>query len=106
MVSRAEFLQHVIVYGAMMAAALGVVAYVRYRYDVGHRVFRRLALAWAASIVGVVVLSLTSKVTTTRCTRDPSEFCRYNDNIPFMATLVFLFFCTCLTRAFFLHFNR
>ena len=103
MVSRAEFLQHVIVSGAMMAAALGVVAYVRYRYDVGHRVFRRLALAWAASIVGVVVLSLTSKVTTTlpatvRVLSVQRQHSLHGDpRVPF---------CTCLTRAFFLHFNR
>ena len=71
------------------------------------------ALTYQQRLVGFVmcfaagmVLSLTSDVTTTRCQRDPSQYCRYIDNIPFIATLVFFYVCTCLVRAFFLHFHR
>jgi len=106
MVTRAEFLEHILVSGIIMAVALGIAAYVRFRYDIGHRVFRHLSAAWAISIGVVMVLSLTSDVTTTRCQSDPSQYCRYIDNIPFIATLVFFYVCTCLVRAFFLHFNR
>lgn len=89
-----------------MLVALGAAAYVRYRYDIEHKKFRRLTIWFGLSLAAVAVLSLTAEVTETRCTRDPSEFCRYNDNIPFIATVAALYFVITCGRAFFMHFNR
>ncbi len=106
MVTRAEFIEQVVVSGFIMAAALGVMAYVRFRYDVDHKVFRRRSIAWAVSVGLVMLLSVTAEVTETRCTQNPAEFCRYNDNVPFIALLVIVFVCMTLVRSFFMHFNR
>ncbi|MGB1504548.1 MAG: hypothetical protein ACPHDT_03585 [Acidimicrobiales bacterium] len=106
MVTRAEFLEHVLWSGGVMVIALGIAAYVRYRYNVGHKKFRRIAIWFVVSLAAVAGLSLTADVTETRCTRDPSEFCRYNDNIPFIATVVFAYVVVTSGRAFFMHFNR
>lgn len=106
MVTLGEFVEHVAWSGGIMLVALGAAAYVRFRYDVGHKKFIRISVWFAASLGAVIALSLTADVTTTRCTRDPSQFCRYNDNIPFIATVVLLYVIITLGRAFFMHFNR
>ena len=106
MVTAAEFAEHLLVSGAVMGLGLAVVAFVRFKCGVGERVFRRLTTGYVLCLGLVAALSLTSNVTERRCTRDLLEFCRYNDGVPFMAVLVFVFFVTCLLRAFFLHFNR
>ena len=105
-VTLAEFLQHVLVSTGVMSLGVAVMAYVRFRYDVGHRTFKRTLGWFAASVALVAVLSRTATVTERRCTRDLLEFCRYNDNIPFMVVVVFLFLAGCGIRAFFLHFSR
>jgi len=105
-VTQAEFIEHLVVSGAVMLAALAVAAYVRFRHDVGHRVFLRLILGWVMAVGAVAILSMTAKVTERRCPRNPIEWCRFNDNIPLIATVVFLYVCACLVRSFFLHFNR
>ena len=89
-----------------MLIALAAAGYVRFRYDVEHEKFRRIAVWFGVSLAVVAGLSLTADVTETRCTRDPSQFCRYNDNIPFIATVVMVYFVITLGRAFFMHFNR
>ena len=53
-----------------------------------------------------VFASLTAEGTETRCTGNPREFCRYNDNVPFIATVVAMYFVITCGRAFFMHFNR
>jgi beta-lactamase regulating signal transducer with metallopeptidase domain len=105
-VTQAEFFEHLLWSGGIMVVALGVAAYVRYRYDAEHKNFRRIAIWFVVSLAAVAGLSLTADVTETRCTRDPSEFCRYNNNIPFIATVVTLYVAITLGRAFFMHFNR
>ena len=102
----AEFVQHVAVSSGVMALGVAAVAIVRYRYDVGHQFFRRLLLGYALTIGLIAVLSATANVTERRCTRNPTEFCRYNDSIPLMAVAVLVFVGTCAVRGFFLHFNR
>ncbi len=89
-----------------MIVALAVVSYVRFRYDVDHKKFRNIAIWFGVSLAVVASLSLTADVTETRCTRNPTEFCRYNDNIPLIATVVMAYVVITLGRAFFMHFNR
>ena len=106
MVTLGEFIQQVVWSAGFMLLALGAAAYVRFRYDTGHDKFVRIAIWFVISMVIVVVLSLTAEVTEARCTRDPREFCRYNDNVPFIATVVFGYVVVTAGRAFFMHFNR
>lgn len=105
-VTRAEFIEHIVVSGSVMLVALAIAAYVRFRFDVGHRAFIRLAIGWFVAVGAVALLSLTAKITERRCPRDPVEWCRFNDNIPLIATVVFIYVGACLVRSFFLHFNR
>lgn len=105
-VTLGEFIQQVTWSAGFMLIALGAAAYVRFRHDTGHEKFVRIAIWFAVSLAIVVVLSLTAEVTETRCTRDPREFCRYNDNVPFIATVVAAYVVVTLGRAFFMHFNR
>ena len=106
MVTLGEFIEQVAWSAGFMLLALGTAAYVRFRYDTGHRKFVRMTFWFVASMAIVVTLSLTAEVTETRCTRDPREFCRYNDNVPFIATVVFIYAAVTTGRAFFMHFNR
>lgn len=99
MVTFGEFVQHVLVSGIAMAVSLLVLVALATRYDDGHEFLRKALLALPAVLVVIAVFSLTATITETRCTDDPREFCRYNDNIPFMAMVVFIFLLLVLGRA-------
>lgn len=86
-----EFVRHVVTSAVFIAIGLGAVAYVRFRYDTGHRAFRRFLIASAGILACVAGLSLVSSVNEGRCPDDPTEFCRYNDSVPAMATIVGVF---------------
>ena len=89
-----------------MLVALGGAAYVRFRYGVGHKKFIRMTIWFVVALGAIMTLSLTSEVTVARCTGDPSEFCRYNANVPFIATVAMVYVVITAGRAFFMHFNR
>ncbi|MEM9204618.1 MAG: hypothetical protein AAGC53_23490 [Actinomycetota bacterium] len=99
MVTFGEFVQHVLVSGIAMAVSLLVLVALATRYDDGHEFLRKALLALPAVLVVIAVFSLTATITETRCTDDPREFCRYNDNIPFMAMAVFIYVGVVLVRA-------
>ena len=99
MVTFGEFVQHVVTAGWFRAVALVVLVVFVHRYDDGHDFLRKAFLGFLGCLGLIVVLSLTATVTESRCQRDPSEFCRYNDNIPFMAMVVFIFLVLVLGRA-------
>ncbi len=91
MVTTAEFVRHVLIGASVMGVGLGAIAYTRFRFDTAHRTFRRFA-AWYVGLVALTaVLSRMSSVQTKRCPRDPTEFCRFNDSVPAMATLAFVY---------------
>lgn len=106
MVTFGEFLQHVLTAGLVMAVSLVVLVIVANRYDDGHRFLRKALLALPACIGLVALLSLSATVTEARCQSDPREFCRFNDNIPFMAMVVFIFVAIVLARALVVFFYR
>ncbi len=106
MVTFGEFLQHVLAAGLTMAASLIVLVVMATRYDDGHGFLRKALYALPVCIGLVAVLSVTSTITESRCQHDPREFCRYNDNIPFMAMVAFLFVGAVLLRALLVFFYR
>ena len=61
---------------------------------------------FARTIMDAWCQAITSGVTEARCTRDPREWCRYNDNVPFMATVAMIFSGLMLTRALLVWFYR
>ena len=61
---------------------------------------RSLTRRWLGRLLWLVaVLSLTATITEARCTDNPREFCRFNDNIPLMATVVFVYAALVIGRA-------
>ena len=106
MVTFGEFVQHVLTSSLVMAVSLVVLIVFANRYDDGQAFVRKAFLALPACVGLVAILSLTATVTESRCQRDPSEFCRYNDNIPLMAMVVFLFVAATLLRALLVFFYR
>lgn len=99
MVTFGEFLEHTLTSTVVMSVGLLVLVFFVHRYDDGHSFARKAAIALPICIALIALFSLTATVTESRCQRDPSEFCRYNDNIPFMATVVFGYVGTVLVRA-------
>lgn len=91
MVTLAEFVRHVVIGALVMGVGLGAVAYTRFRFDTAHRTFRRFALWYVGLVALTAVLSAMSSVQTKRCPRDPTEFCRFNDSVPAMATIAFIY---------------
>lgn len=71
-----------------LSIGLGAVAYVRFRHETEQRAFRRFVIAFVVLIVVVAGLSLASTVREARCPDDANEFCRYNDSVPAIATVV------------------
>ena len=91
MVTLAEFVRHVGLSAALMAVGLGAVAFTRFRFDTAHRTLRGFAIWYVGLIVLIAALSLMSSVSTKRCQRHPTEFCRFNDSVPAMATIAFVY---------------
>lgn len=89
-----------------MALGVAATAYIRFRYDTGHRAFRRLCMWYGALVVVIAGLSLTSNVAEVRCRREPNEFCRYNDSVPAIATIAGVFFLVGVGRAWFIYSDR
>ena len=106
MVTFGEFVQHVLTAGLTMAASIVVLVVFATRYDDAHGFLRRALYALPICMGVVALLSLTAGITETRCTRDPQEFCRYNDNVPFMAMVVVIFVGVVLIRALLVWFYR
>jgi len=106
MVTLAEFVLHITTSTVVMMIGFGAVAFVRFRYDTAHRSFRRFAVAFVGLIVLIAGLSASANVAEVRCRRDPQLICRYNDNVPFMATIVTVFFLTALVRSRMLYNDR
>ena len=106
MVTFGEFVQHVLTAGLVMAVSLVVLVVAVHRWDDGHRFLRNALIALPICVVAVAVLSLGATVTEARCQRDPAQFCRYNDNIPFMAAIVFGFMLSVTVRALLIFFYR
>jgi len=100
MVTLAEFLQHVIVSGVVMAVGLAAVAFTRFRYDTGHKTFRRFAWWFVGLLVLIALLSaFVADVTNIRCPGDPANVCRFNDTVPAMATIAFVYLLAGLWRS-------
>ena len=106
MVTFGEFLRHVLTAGVTMTVSLLVLVAFAHRYDDARGFVRKAAIALPVCIGLVALLSITSGVTEARCTRDPREWCRYNDNVPFMATVAMIFSGLMLTRALLVWFYR
>ncbi|MEM9465240.1 MAG: hypothetical protein AAGA90_07690 [Actinomycetota bacterium] len=106
MVTFGEFLQHIITSGLVMAVSLIALVLAANRWDDGHTFLRRALIALPICVGAVALLSLSAGVTEARCQSDPQEFCRFNDNIPFMAMVVFGFVLAVLGRALLVFFYR
>ena len=106
MVTFGEFVQHILTSGIVMAVSLVVLVIAANRWDDGHAFLRKALIALPICIGLVAFLSLTAGVTEARCQSDPREFCRFNDNIPFMAMVVFGFVLAVLVRALLVFFYR
>ena len=106
MVTFGEFVQHVLTSGLVMAVSVVVLAVVANRWDDGHAFLRKALFALPICTGIIAFLSLGATVTEARCPRDPREFCRFNDNIPFMAMVVFIFVLLVLGRALLVFFYR
>jgi hypothetical protein len=106
MVTFGEFMQHVLTSGLVMAVSLVVLAVAANRWDDGHAFLRRALIALPICVGVIAFFSLTATITEARCQSDPREFCRYNDNIPFMAMVVFGFVLAVLARALLVFFYR
>lgn len=102
----ADMTRHLVTSAIFVALALVPIIFVCKKWDVGPGVIRRY------SIIGVIVLLLVAGVSAAshtavvRCRRDPREFCEYNDSVPMMATLVFVFVLTCGFKSWFLYDKR
>lgn len=106
MVTFGEFVQHVLTSGLVMAVSLVVLVIAANRWDDGHGFLRKAVIALPICTGVVALLSLTAGVTEARCQSDPQEFCRFNDNIPFMAMVVFGYVVAVLVRALVVFFYR
>ncbi len=80
-------------------SGLGAVAFVRFRFDTGYRAFRRFVVGAIGVMAAAATLSLVSTVNEGRCPDDPTEFCRYNDSAPAMATIVGVYLVVALIGA-------
>lgn len=94
-----EFATYMITSGLIMAIGVVYLAYIRFRYKSGVRALRRMIYWYVGTMAVVAIIARWSEVTETRCRRNPMEYCRYNDGVPVMATIVLVFFLASLIRA-------
>lgn len=98
-VTLAEFIRHVVLSTIIMGFGLAWVAYVRLRYQTGHRAFRRFTVTFFVLIGLVSFISRASFVSERRCRGNPQEFCRINDSTPFIAMIAITYVIVALIAA-------
>lgn len=100
-------LRHLVTSAVFIVPSLLLVVVVCWRWQVGKQfTIRNFVLGAVGVMIGVAVLSETAIVRERRCRRDPSEFCEYNDNVPAISVLVFLFFIIAIGRSMMLYGER
>jgi len=71
--------------------SLAILTYVCTKYQLGNGPIRTFGIAAVLVLLLVALLSAASNIIVVRCTDDPSQFCEYNDSVPFMATIVAIY---------------
>lgn len=99
MVTLADFLRHVLTSAVVMGLGLGAVTYSRFRYDTAHRSFVRFVWWYVGLVALIAILSRMSTVSNIKCPKDPTQVCRFNDTVPAMGTIAFIYTVTALIRA-------
>ena len=106
MVTFGEFVGYMVRSALIMGAAVAAVAVVRWKFGLGTRTLKRLAIGYGLMLLLIAGLILVSNVTETRCRSNPAVFCRYNDGVPSIATVVVVFTAVAVFRAWSLFTNR
>jgi hypothetical protein len=91
----ANMTRHLVTSAIFVSLALVPVIFVCKKWDVGPGVIRKYSIIGGIVLLLVAGVSAASHTAVVRCRRDPREFCEYNDSVPMMATMVFVFVATC-----------
>ncbi len=83
-----------------------MVVYTSRRWQVGGNTMRNFGLMATGTLAVIAFLSESAVVVTTRCRRNPAEFCEYNDNVPAISVLAFGFLLTSIIRSMMLYSER
>ena len=89
-----------------MSIGMFVLLYISIKWKTGQRALRRMSYWYLGTLFVIALLSRFSEVSEIRCRGNPQEFCRYNDGVAVVATLVIVFFCTSMIRAMIVYGDR
>lgn len=98
--------RHVVLSGVFVGLGFGLVAFICTKYDPRPQTIKRFAIAAAATIGLVVVLSFGAETRSGACPDDPSETCTYNDSAPAIMFVVAVFCIVCAIRSRMIYFER
>ncbi len=105
-VTWAEFLRHIGFSAAFMAVGLALIGFVRIKYGIGQQLMRQMLITALVMLGIIAVVSRLSTVVEKRCRYDPQEFCRTNDSVPLIFTMVLVFLVICIIRTRSHYWNR
>jgi len=101
-----EFARYMITSGLVMSIGLFVILYIRIKWQTGAKALRRMFYWYLAAMFVIGLLSKFSEVSEVRCRGNPQEYCRYNDGVAVVATIVIVYFCTSMVRAMIVYGDR
>jgi len=89
-----------------MAVGFAVLVAVRFRWNVGARSVRNFMIYFGVAFALIVGVAASSKDYEVRCRDDPNEWCIYNDGVPAISTITFVYFASALYRSWNLYDHR
>ncbi len=90
----------------VMSIGLFVMLYISVKWKTGQRSLKRMFYWYLGALFVIGLLSRFSEVSEVRCRGNPQEFCRYNDGVAVVATIVIVYFCTSMVRAMLVYGDR